>query len=154
MYDRLAEICEQANRDRSNRVLLLNAGDKAFAAGTAISRFRAFDKEQDAQDYEARIDRVLGALEPIAARSTRVIASNIGRRRGSSRATVPGISPQLGSIARPTAITDVNNLMRFLRALTTELPECESRAKRRFCASVFSDLLAFIADRFRATVFD
>jgi enoyl-CoA hydratase/carnithine racemase len=64
MYDRLAEICEQANRDRSIRALLLTgAGDKAFAAGTDISQFRAFDKEQDALDYEARIDRVLGALE-------------------------------------------------------------------------------------------
>lgn len=64
MYDRLAEICEQANRDRSICALLLTgAGDKAFAAGTDISQFRAFDKEQDALDYEARIDRVLGALE-------------------------------------------------------------------------------------------
>ena len=64
MYDRLAEICEQANRDPSIRALLLTgAGDKAFAAGTDISQFRAFDKEQDALDYEARIDRVLGALE-------------------------------------------------------------------------------------------
>jgi len=64
MYDRLAEICEQASRDRSIRAMLITgAGDKAFAAGTDISQFRAFDKEQDALDYEARIDRVLGALE-------------------------------------------------------------------------------------------
>lgn len=64
MYDRLAEICEQADRDRSIRAMLITgAGDKAFAAGTDISQFRAFDKEQDALDYEARIDRVLGALE-------------------------------------------------------------------------------------------
>ncbi len=64
MYDRLAGICEQANNDRSIRALLLTgAGDKAFAAGTDISQFRAFDKEQDALGYEARIDRVLGALE-------------------------------------------------------------------------------------------
>jgi enoyl-CoA hydratase/carnithine racemase len=64
MYDRLAEICDQANRDRSIRAMLITgAGDKAFAAGTDISQFRAFDREQDALDYEARIDRVLGALE-------------------------------------------------------------------------------------------
>lgn len=64
MYDRLAEICTQANEDRSIRVLVLTgAGDKAFAAGTDISQFRAFDKAQDALDYEARIDRSLGALE-------------------------------------------------------------------------------------------
>ena len=64
MYDGLAEICNRANEDRSIKALLLTgAGDKAFAAGTDISQFRAFDKEQDALDYEARIDRVLGALE-------------------------------------------------------------------------------------------
>jgi enoyl-CoA hydratase/carnithine racemase len=64
MYDRLAELCEAANQDRSIKALLLTgAGEKAFAAGTDISQFRAFDKPQDALDYEARIDRVLGALE-------------------------------------------------------------------------------------------
>ena len=64
MYERLAEVCAIANGDRSIRAMLLTgAGEKAFAAGTDISQFRAFDKEQDALDYEARIDRVLGALE-------------------------------------------------------------------------------------------
>ena len=64
MYDRLAEICEAASGDRSIRAMLLTgAGDKAFAAGTDISLFRTFDKEQDALDYEARIDRVMNAIE-------------------------------------------------------------------------------------------
>jgi len=64
MYDRLAEICQAADKDRSIKALLLTgAGEKAFAAGTDISQFKAFDKPQDALDYEARIDRVLGALE-------------------------------------------------------------------------------------------
>ena len=64
MYDRLVEICAEANENRAIRAMVLTgAGDKAFAAGTDISQFRAFDKEQDALEYEARIDRVLGALE-------------------------------------------------------------------------------------------
>lgn len=64
MYERLAAICDQAGRDGSVRALLLTgAGEKAFAAGTDISQFRAFTTAQDAIDYEARIDRVLGALE-------------------------------------------------------------------------------------------
>jgi len=64
MYERLAEICEQADRDGSIKVLVLSgAGDKAFASGTDISQFRAFRTAQDALDYEARIDRVLGTLE-------------------------------------------------------------------------------------------
>jgi enoyl-CoA hydratase/carnithine racemase len=64
MYERLAEICNKANTNRSIKAILITgAGDKAFAAGTDISQFRAFDKEQDALDYEARIDRVMTAIE-------------------------------------------------------------------------------------------
>lgn len=64
MYERLAEICQNANIDRSIKVLILTgAGDKAFASGTDISQFRAFKSPQDALDYEARIDRVFGTLE-------------------------------------------------------------------------------------------
>src|SRR3954449_11699523 len=64
MYERLAEICNHANGDRSIRAILITGGgDKAFAAGTDISQFRRFDKEQDALDYEARIDRVMNAIE-------------------------------------------------------------------------------------------
>jgi enoyl-CoA hydratase/carnithine racemase len=64
MYERLAEICEQANNDRSIKVLVFQgAGDKAFASGTDINQFRAFTTPQHALDYESRIDRVLGRLE-------------------------------------------------------------------------------------------
>jgi enoyl-CoA hydratase/carnithine racemase len=64
MYDRMAEICQEINADRSIKALILTGtGDKAFASGTDISQFRAFKSAQDALDYEARIDRVLGTLE-------------------------------------------------------------------------------------------
>ena len=64
MYERLAEICNGANEDRSIRAILMTGGgDKAFAAGTDISQFRAFDKEADALAYEERIDRVMNAIE-------------------------------------------------------------------------------------------
>jgi enoyl-CoA hydratase len=64
MYERLAQICREANEDKSIKVLVFTgAGDKAFAAGTDINQFRAFTTPQHALDYEARIDRVLGELE-------------------------------------------------------------------------------------------
>src|SRR6202047_346684 len=64
MYERMAEICAGVNDDRSIKVMILTGtGDKAFASGTDISQFRAFKTAQDAIDYEARIDRVLGVLE-------------------------------------------------------------------------------------------
>jgi enoyl-CoA hydratase/carnithine racemase len=64
MYERLAEICATVDGDQSIRAMVLTgAGGKAFAAGTDISQFRAFESAEDALAYEARIDRVLGALE-------------------------------------------------------------------------------------------
>jgi enoyl-CoA hydratase len=64
MYERLATICEEADSDRSIKVLVFQgAGDKAFASGTDINQFRAFTTPQHALDYESRIDRVLTKLE-------------------------------------------------------------------------------------------
>ena len=64
MYERLAQICEQANEDRSIKVLVFQgAGDKAFESGTDINQFRAFKTPEHAIEYESRIDRVLTTLE-------------------------------------------------------------------------------------------
>jgi len=66
MYERLASICAEVDGDPSIRALVLTgAGDKAFAAGTDISQFRAFHTPEDALEYEARIDRVMTALERV-----------------------------------------------------------------------------------------
>ena len=61
MYERLAEIA--ANPGAARALIITGAGDKAFAAGTDIGQFRAFATADDAIAYEARLDRVLGALE-------------------------------------------------------------------------------------------
>ena len=64
MYEGLAELCRSVPTDGSLRAVVLSgAGGKAFAAGTDMTQFRAFDKAQDALDYEARIDAVLDAVE-------------------------------------------------------------------------------------------
>ena len=64
MYEELASICEAANKDPNLRVMVIRgAGEKAFASGTDINQFRAFKSPQDSLDYEARIDRILTALE-------------------------------------------------------------------------------------------
>lgn len=66
MYERLAEICAAANDDHSIKAMILTgAGEKAFAAGTDISQFQSFKTAEDAFKYEARIDRVLSALEAV-----------------------------------------------------------------------------------------
>ncbi len=61
MYERLAEIA--ADPGGAKALILTGAGDKAFAAGTDIAQFRDFRAAEDAIAYEAKLDRVLGALE-------------------------------------------------------------------------------------------
>ncbi len=66
MYERLRELAAEVNADPGVRVVVVTgAGGKAFAAGTDISQFRAFDSEADALAYEERMDRVLTAWESI-----------------------------------------------------------------------------------------
>ena len=44
MYDRLAEICSNVPQDGSVKAIIVTgAGEKAFAAGTDMAQFRAFD---------------------------------------------------------------------------------------------------------------
>src|ERR1700716_3942796 len=75
MYERMATICETVNADRWIKAMILTGtGDKAFASGTDISQFRAFKTPQDALEYEARIDRVLGALERVRVPTIAAIA--------------------------------------------------------------------------------
>ncbi len=64
MYERIAQIAREIAEDPAVRVLVVTgAGGKAFAAGTEISQFRDFRSAEDAIAYEARLDRVLVALE-------------------------------------------------------------------------------------------
>lgn len=64
MYERLAALCGEIASDPAVRALVVTgAGDRAFAAGTDISQFRDFRTAEDALAYEARVDRVLTAIE-------------------------------------------------------------------------------------------
>jgi enoyl-CoA hydratase len=64
MYDQLARICGEAPTDGSVKAMVITgAGERAFAAGTDISLFRSFKTAEDALQYEARIERVLDAIE-------------------------------------------------------------------------------------------
>ena len=75
MYERLAEICQEASADSSVKVLVLTGADeKAFAAGTDISEFKKFSTAQDALDYEERINGLLDALERISIPTIAAIA--------------------------------------------------------------------------------
>jgi enoyl-CoA hydratase len=64
MYKRLAQLCREVPTDGTVRaVVITGAGGKAFAAGTDMTQFRAFETPQDALNYEAQVDAVLEAVE-------------------------------------------------------------------------------------------
>jgi enoyl-CoA hydratase/carnithine racemase len=66
MYDGLLKVCDYVESNPDLRVLgFTGAGDRAFVSGTDISQFQTFDKPQDALDYEARMDGVIGRLEAL-----------------------------------------------------------------------------------------
>ncbi len=67
MYDALAKIFDQIHEQTIDikALIFTGAGEKAFAAGTDISRFRDFETEADALGYERRMDQVLGRLETL-----------------------------------------------------------------------------------------
>lgn len=66
MYDGLVDACEAVDASNEIRVLIIRgAGGKAFAAGTDISQFRNFHTEDDALNYERRLDEVIGRLEAV-----------------------------------------------------------------------------------------
>jgi enoyl-CoA hydratase/carnithine racemase len=66
MYDGLVAACEKVDASDEIRVMIIQgAGGKAFAAGTDISQFQNFSTEEDALNYERRLDEVIGRLETV-----------------------------------------------------------------------------------------
>jgi enoyl-CoA hydratase/carnithine racemase len=75
LWDRLREIAEELNDDPSVRVVVLTgSGPQAFVSGTDIGEFRAFTGVDDGVGYEARIERVIAALEAIRVPAIAAIA--------------------------------------------------------------------------------
>jgi len=62
-FNRPSTVIEKTLDIRS--MIITGAGEKAFAAGTDISRFRNFSTSDDALNYERTMDRVLGILESV-----------------------------------------------------------------------------------------
>jgi len=70
MYERLGEICADISERLApagdvRALVMTGAGDKAFGAGTDMTEFRAFDKPDDAWDYEERMSTILGQVEAV-----------------------------------------------------------------------------------------
>ena len=75
MYEGLAEICQQTTQSHDVKALVVTgAGDKAFAAGTDIAQFQAFEGGDDGVAYERKMDRILDAVERCAVPTIAAVA--------------------------------------------------------------------------------
>lgn len=93
MYERMAEVAGEVDADRGVRALVLTGAGGAFVAGTDISQFSGFTRNEDALEYEARMDAWMSALE-------RVRVPTIAALRGRSSAVAPP-SPRPAICASP-----------------------------------------------------
>ena len=74
MYEGLAEICTGAVQSGLKALVVTGAGDKAFAAGTDIAQFKAFESGEDGIAYERKMDHILDAIERCAVPTVAAIA--------------------------------------------------------------------------------
>lgn len=65
MYDGLIGALEVLRDNDAVRLLVLEGGDRAFAAGTEISEFKAFKSGSDGLTYEAKVEQVIDTLETL-----------------------------------------------------------------------------------------
>ncbi|HXW08794.1 MAG TPA: enoyl-CoA hydratase [Vicinamibacterales bacterium] len=65
MYDGLANACDRVDADPGVCAFVLRAAGGAFAAGTDIGQFTAFQTAADGVAYERRLDAVLDRLEAV-----------------------------------------------------------------------------------------
>jgi enoyl-CoA hydratase/carnithine racemase len=112
MYEGVARVAEETNQDRSLRALVFSgAGGRAFAAGTDISQFRAFEREEDALEYEGRMDRVMDTLESVRVPTIAAIqGACTGGGAGIAAACDLRISSPSGRFGFPIARTLGNTL--------------------------------------------
>lgn len=62
MYAALEDLCKNPGLNIKS-ILLTAEGEKAFASGTDISRFKEFQSVEDAIEYEAMIGRVIDSVQ-------------------------------------------------------------------------------------------
>ena len=127
MYEKILQICKQAGKEGDLKgikaLLFMGGGDKAFAAGTDISRFKDFTSTQDAIDYETRVDSVMEEIESCAVPT---IAALNGFVTGGGAAIAGACTLRIGSedikVGVPIARTlgnclAISNLRRFIALL-------------------------------------
>jgi enoyl-CoA hydratase len=156
MWDGLHDLARELDADPAVRIVLFTgAGGAAFVSGTDIGEFRAVASADDGIAYEARIERVIGALEAIRVPTIAAIAgactgggvsiaATCDLRIGatSARIGVPiartlGNCVSLRNVARVGAIVGLDAAKALL--LTGTLLDADGAQRRGFLTEVVGD---------------
>ena len=165
MYQALSKLCQQAGSGQDDwaikAIVLCGAGDKAFAAGTDIGQFTAFETLQDGHAYEAQIESVITSIETCR---VPVIAALHGAVTGGGLVIATAAHLRLASadvkIGMPIARTlgnclAINNLRRLVALfgearvahmiLTAELLSADQALASGFVHDVLEDFATMLA---------
>ena len=63
MYEALAALCDDPG---DARAMIISGAGGAFAAGTDMTQFRAFERPEDGWAYEENMDKIMGRIERCA----------------------------------------------------------------------------------------
>ena len=164
MYQKLAKLCQRAGDEENGQdikvIIISGAGDKAFAAGTDIGQFTAFETLQDGHNYETEIEKVISSIETCR---VPVIAALHGAVTGGGLVIAAAAHLRLASadvkIGMPIARTlgnclAISNLRRLVALfgearvshmiLTAELMSAEQALTSGFIYDVLDDRNALI----------
>ena len=152
MYQAIEDLCKSPGD--AGVIVLTAEGDKAFASGTDISKFKDFQSAQDAINYEAMIGRVIDAVQTS---SVPVIASLHGVVAGGGAAIAAAADVRLATpdtrFGMPIARTlgnclSVANLNRFVHLLG------ESRTRYLMLTAEFLEIDSLITSGFVSEILE
>ena len=165
MYEALAALCARAgtpeDQDDIKVIILSGAGDKAFAAGTDISKFTTFSGIDDGLDYESNVESVISQIETC---KVPVIAALHGAVTGGglviataahiriASATVIAGMPIARTLGNCLAVSNLRRLVALFgesrvahMILTAELMQADSLLASGFVHEILADQDALMA---------
>ena len=165
MYEELAKLCAIAgtadDADHIKAIVIAGAGDKAFAAGTDIGQFTAFDSTEDGLRYEARVEAVISQIESchvpviaalhgavtggglVIAAAAHVRIAGAAAVAGMPIARTPGNCLAVSNLRRLTALFGESRVAHMI--LTAELIDADGLFTSGFVHEVLPDQHALMA---------
>jgi enoyl-CoA hydratase len=165
MYETLAALCGRAGTlddpDNIKVIVISGAGDKAFAAGTDISKFTDFTSVEDGLAYEHKMESVIQQIEtcrvPViaalhgAVTGGGLVIATAAHVRLASRSAIAGM-PIARTLGNCLAVANLRRLVALLgesrvahMILTAELLDAEALFASGFVHELLDDRSSLLA---------